>query len=162
MDQIAPYNLWFRVCASYCACDVITAQDVGSPGSLFDRAKLEKPSISDIGDAACRLVYDADSSVLRSAMTGICSFYISDSDWCLNMLLYVHARFSYHKILLSIFFNSLASFSVLTLSGSLRFAIFLNPASVLPSLFLDALLDLNVNVWAKDSDHRPPRLVSWK
>lgn len=134
VDQIAPYNLWFCVCASYCPCDVITAPDVGSPGSLFDRAKLEKANISDIGDAACRPVYDAHSSVLRSTMTGICSFYISDSDWCLSMLLYVHARFSYHNILLSISFNALASFSVvLTLSGLLRFAIFLNPASVLPS-----------------------------
>lgn len=81
MDQIAPYNLWFCVCASYCACDVIAAaQDVGSPGSLFDRAKLEKANISDIGNAACEPVRDADGSVLRSAMTGICSFYISDSD----------------------------------------------------------------------------------
>lgn len=162
MDQIAAYNLWFCVCASHCPCDIITAQDVGSPGSLLDRAELEKANISDIGDAACKPVYDADSSVLRSAMTGICSFYISDSDLFLSMLLYVHARFSYPKILLSIFFNSLASFSVLPLSGLFRFAIFLNPASVLPSLFLDTLLDLNVNVWAKDSDHRPPRLVSWK
>lgn len=96
--------------------------------------KLEKANISDNGDAACRPVYDADSSVLRSTMTGICSFYISDSDWCLSLLLYVQARFSYHNILLSISFNALASFSVvLTLSGLLRFAIFLNPASVLPS-----------------------------
>lgn len=67
------------------------------------------------------------SSVLRSAMTGICSLYISDSDWCLNMLLYVHARFSYHNILLSIFFNSLASFSVLTLSGLFTLCNFSQP-----------------------------------